>query len=185
MFVYTQSSRLRLREFALGDERLLLDLDSDPEVMRFLSGGEPTPMEQIEKDMPRILGYAQKYNHKLGIWVAELNETPEFVGWFLLRPDKKKPEDIKNLELGYRLKKKFWNQGLATEMSKVLIQKAFSELGADTVYARTHLLNVGSWSVMKKLGMTFVKEYQDEEIPWSDQRAVYYEMTRAQWLSLR
>jgi RimJ/RimL family protein N-acetyltransferase len=153
--------------------------------MRYLSDGKATPMEQIQKDMPRILSYAEKLEHKLGIWVAHLGATDEFMGWFHLRPDKKQPDDLKRLELGYRLKKKFWGQGCATEMSRVLVDLAFALPTTESVYARAHVLNVGSWSVMKKLGMTFVKDYLDEEIPWADKRAVIYEITREQWTNLQ
>jgi RimJ/RimL family protein N-acetyltransferase len=181
MYIYAQSQRLYLREFTAADAALLFDLDSDPEVMRYLSDGKATPMDQIQKDMPRILSYADKLDHKLGIWVAHLKDTDEFIGWFLLRPDKKSPDNLKNIELGYRLKKKFWRQGYATEMSQILIDMAFALPTTETVFAKTHVLNVGSWSVMKKLGMTFVKEYLDDDVPWADKRCVFYEITREQW----
>jgi RimJ/RimL family protein N-acetyltransferase len=185
MYIYAQSERLYLREFIPTDAGLLFDLDSDPEVMRFLSDGKTTPIEQIQNDMPRILNYAQKHDHKLGIWVAHLNSSDEFIGWFLLRPDKKRPDDLKNIELGYRLKQKFWRQGFATEMSQVLLRKAFDLPATEAVFARTHLLNVGSWSVMKKLGMTFKHEYLEDDFIGADKRAVLYEITREQWANLQ
>ena len=185
MYIYAESERLYLREFTPADAALLYDLDSDPEVMRYLTDGKTTPMEQIQKDMPRILSYADKLDHKLGIWVAHLMDTDEFIGWFLLRPDKKSPDNLKNIELGYRLKKKFWGQGYATEMSRILVDKAFALTTTETVFARTHLLNVGSWSVMKKLGMTFKHEYLEDDFIGEDKRAVLYEITREQWTNLQ
>ena len=55
MDVYLETERLRLRRFTAADVELLVELDSDPEVMRFLTG-QPTPREEIENVvLPGIL----------------------------------------------------------------------------------------------------------------------------------
>jgi hypothetical protein len=51
------------------------------------------------------------------------------------RPDRKTLDRVNELELGYRLKKKFWGKGYVTEVSRALIQKAFRDCGADFVFA--------------------------------------------------
>ena len=48
MQVLLESERLVLRRFTEGDAENLFDLDSDPEVMRYLSGGTPTPREVVQ-----------------------------------------------------------------------------------------------------------------------------------------
>lgn len=179
--IYLESKRLILRPVTPSDAANFLDLDSDPNVMRYLTDGKPSTKEEVAQAMERIAGLQKKFEGRLGIWMAEEKATGELVGWFLLRPDKKDPENTKDLELGYRLKAKYWRKGLATEMSRELMRKAFTELGASTVWAKTMKKNEGSWGVMKKLGMTFEKEFIEDDFPGSDKNGVRYSITRAEY----
>src|SRR5437773_389107 len=44
-----ETERLRLRPFTPDDVENLVELDSDPQVMRYINGGRPTPREEIER----------------------------------------------------------------------------------------------------------------------------------------
>src|SRR5512140_2885474 len=99
------TGRLYLRRFCPHDAPLLFELDSDAEVMRFITKGQPTPLAQIENEiLPRVLGYYRK-SPPQGCWATHLADGDEFIGWFHLRPDKITPEEM---ELGYRLKRSAW-----------------------------------------------------------------------------
>ncbi len=103
----------------------LFDLDSDPEVMRFINGGTPTPRDVIEHDLlPRFLSYYERFAG-YGFWAAIDKATGEFLGWFHFRP----PEGASpgEVELGYRLRQAAWGQGYGTEASRALIRKGFTE----------------------------------------------------------
>ena len=55
-----ETERLQLRRFTAADADLLVELDSDPAVMRFINGGRPTPRSEIEDDvLPAWLGYVR------------------------------------------------------------------------------------------------------------------------------
>lgn len=181
--IVLQTERLYLRQFRLEDTTLLFELDSDPEVMRFITKGKPTPIRQIEEEiLPRLLGYYTQSPPR-GCWAAHLLATGEFIGWFHLRPDKLQPEEM---ELGYRLKRSAWGQGLATEGSQALVQSAFTELPYEKVSARTLLENLASQRVMQKAGLRFECHfiYPLEVIPeWSEaeRRAIKYSLTREEF----
>lgn len=136
----------------------LVELDSDPEVMRYLNGGIPTPREMIEREsLPRFLTYYERYDG-FGIWAAIEKSHGAFIGWFSLRPhDDSRPEET---ELGYRLRRSTWGQGYATEGARALIRKGFTELGVQRVTANTYEHNTGSRRVMEKGGMTLVRRYR-------------------------
>jgi RimJ/RimL family protein N-acetyltransferase len=68
----------------------------------------------------------------LGFWSAQTRAAGDFLGWFHLRP----VEDG-CVDLGYRLRKATWNQGYATEVSRALIRKCFTDLGVPRVVAHT------------------------------------------------
>jgi RimJ/RimL family protein N-acetyltransferase len=178
--VFLTTARMAFRWFTPADGSLLFELDSDPEVMRFISKGEPTPMARIEQVfLPRILGYT-RLSPPQGFWVALSKDAPEFIGWFHLRPDKLEPEEM---ELGYRLKRRFWGQGLATEGARALIDKAFYHWGYPKVCARTLAGNLASQRVMAKCGLRFETEfyYGEDLLPgWSfeERCAVKYSATR-------
>ena len=164
---------------------MLFELDSDPEVMRFITKGKPTPLEQIEKEiLPRVLSYYQK-SPTQGCWAAHLSGSDDFVGWFHLRPDKITPEEM---ELGYRLRRAAWGRGLATEGSRALVEVGFREWGCAKISARTLIGNLASQRVMQKAGLQFECEfvYSVEMIPgWTEEerRAVKYGLSLEQFLA--
>ena len=72
----------------------------------------------------------------------------------------------------------------ATEGSRALIDKAFAELGAERVYASTMVVNTGSWRVMEKAGLRYVRTFYGDwpvKIPGDEDGDVEYAIDRAQW----
>ena len=133
MDIFLQTERLVLRRFTRDDADLLVSLDGDPEVMAFVTGGVPTSRAEIESDfLPAFLSYYQRYEG-FGFWAAVEQATGDFLGWFHFRP---RPDAVPGeVELGYRLRKSAWGSGYATEGSRALIRKGFSEFGVQRVVA--------------------------------------------------
>lgn len=149
MTTILETNRLRLREFEDSDVESLFALDSDPDVMRYISDGKTSTREHIEQAIPRVRAYYQEHAG-LGIWVAELKESREFIGWACL----KHLDQTDLIEVGYRLMKEFWNQGYATEAAAALIQYGFDEHGLDKIVAITNPENKASQRVLEKCGLT-------------------------------
>lgn len=175
---YLQTERMDLRQLGPDDEENLFDLDQDPEVMRFLSGGIPSSREQVRAAVIRIEGLFQRYQGRFGLWAAIERGSGEFMGWFLFRPCKKDPDNVERIELGYRLKQKFWKKGYATEGSQAIIAKGFQELSLKEIFAETAKSNLSSQNVMKKVGLTFAKEYFDPEFAFLKENIVMYVISR-------
>ena len=178
-----RTERLILRRFTPQDALLLHDLDSDPQVMRFITSGRPTPLAQIETEiLPRVLSYYLRTPPQ-GVWAAHRVSDREFIGWFHLRADKFEPSEM---ELGYRLKRSAWGQGLATEGSHALLRKGFSEWGHEKISARTLRNNTASRRVMEKIGMMLEGEFvypadMTPDLPAEEREAVKYSITRQQY----
>src|SRR5204862_2010193 len=69
--IFLETERLILREFTEDDADNLVELDGDPDVMRFINGGRPTPRQEIEDDyLPAFLAYYQRFEG-YGFWAAE------------------------------------------------------------------------------------------------------------------
>lgn len=139
------SARLRLERLGRAHIDDLVELDSDPEVVRYVGGQSPT-RHQYETDIvQRIVEYDEDPYGFLAAY-----EGGVFVGWFHLRPS---VVDPKMLELGYRLKRMTWGRGIATEGSRAILRYAFEELGEAAVDACAVPANVASTRVMVKCGM--------------------------------
>jgi len=158
MYVCPETERLKLRRFTPADADHLFTLDSDPEVMRYLNGGTPTPRAVIEDQvLPRIIRDRPEPSGA-GFWAAVEKSTGEFIGWFSLRPlPGSSPPDA---ELGYRIRRASWGRGYATEGATALIRVAFSTAGLERVHATTYEDNLASRRVMEKLGMILVRRFR-------------------------
>jgi RimJ/RimL family protein N-acetyltransferase len=176
-----KTARLTLRQLTADDVDNLFDLNGDPEVMRCLTGGEPTPREEIrDRFIPFHLGTYDRLD-RLGTWAAE-SADGQFLGWFHFRPA---PDgDISNVELGYRLIRAAWGQGYATEGSRALISMGFTDLGVERVFAHTMTVNQASRHVLEKCGLTLVRTFPYDgpyAIEGADQGEVEYALTRPEW----
>ncbi len=182
MWVFLETERLVLRRFTEADADNLFGLDSDPEVMHFITGGRPTRREDIVSDvLPAFLRYYESFPG-YGFWAAIEKSTGEFLGWFHLRPrDGSLPDQP---ELGYRLRRSAWGKGYGTEGSRALICKGFTEFGARRVFAETMAVHTASRRVMEKAGLTFVRTF-DRRSPYKiagrEQRDVEYALSRSAW----
>jgi RimJ/RimL family protein N-acetyltransferase len=180
--VILTTPRLTIRQFTEDDVDNLVNLNSDPEVMRFL--GRSAPREVLRDEViPFYLGVYQRYD-RLGHWAAESASDGEFLGWFHFRPDPF--GDITNVDLGYRLRRAAWNRGYATEGSRALITMGFTDLGVQRVYAHAMALNTASRHVMEKCGLTLVSTTayagpDADVIDGAEHGEVEYALTKPEW----
>ncbi|HEX3175532.1 MAG TPA: GNAT family N-acetyltransferase [Methylomirabilota bacterium] len=143
-----QTRRLRLRRLRPGDEADLITLDSDPEVMRWVGSpaGVKSPQETAERARQRI----GTDHGPMGFWALETRADDRFCGLGALI----RMPDGADVELAYRLHRRAWGQGYATEAGAALLDYAFATLALPRVVAVTYPDNRGSQRVLDKLGFT-------------------------------
>lgn len=182
MEVFLETERLILRRFTPADLDNLVELDSDPAVMRYLTGGLPTAREVVrDRILPNMLAWYDRRPER-GWWAAAERATGAFLGWFALTVDSDDPPS--EVDLGYRLRRSAWGRGYATEGSRALIGKAFTELGVERVYAQTMAVNAASRRVMEKAGLRYLRTFHlewDDPIEGTEHGEVEYELRRADW----
>lgn len=183
MKVFLETERLFLRCFTEDDGDFLFDLDSDPDVMRFITGGLATSQAEIETDvLPNFLRWHER-SEKFGYFAAVEKATGDFLGWFEFRPPGNRDDD-KSVELGYRLRGSAWGKGYATEGSRALIRKGFTELGVRRVFAEAMAVNHASRRVMEKAGLSYVRTFHAEwpyRIEGEEHGDVEYALSRDEW----
>jgi len=178
-----RTPRLELRPMMPVHLPLLHQLDTDPEVMRFILGRARTAGETDTFWGPRCADTSAD-TAGLGWWVGFHDQT--FIGWWDLSPGT--AVDINAVieaEIGWRVLRARWRRGFASEGARVLLSHAFDTVGLHRVWAETMAVNVASRGVMRAIGMHHVRTEQrqwDQPLPGADQGEAIYEITRGDWL---
>lgn len=182
------TERLELQPMGPRHLPFLHRLDSDPQVMRYLLGRARTPEEIDAFWGPRCADTAADHLG-LGWWVGFQDDA--FVGWWSLEPGDSEPSSPAGphqAEIGWRVMRRHWRRGLATEGASALLSHGFEAVGLQRIWAETMAVNTPSRGVMRKLGMrhvgTEVREW-DDPLPGSDQGETTYEITAAEWAGSR
>lgn len=163
--------RLRLEPF--NDSHLggLYAIDSDAEVMRYITG-KPATREETQAVIARVKARWVEWGFS---WWAFIEQgSNEIVGSGCIQylgRDTANP-----LEIGWRLRRDKWRQGYASEAAERMAAFAFETVGADLLTAVCDLDNINSARVMQRLGMTFrgVENWYESEVNT-------YAMTRNAW----
>lgn len=148
-------------------------LNSDPDVLRY-TGDEP--FASVEEARQFLANYDAYEKWGYGRLNCYRKDTGEYLGWCGLKYHPAEDET----DLGYRLKKKFWNQGYATEASAFCLQYGFEKLCLPFIVARILKENSASVRVAEKLGMRFWKEHD-----FHGQPGLYYRITKEDYFSHR
>ncbi len=175
------TDRLRLRRFAATDIDWLVALDNDPEVMRFINGGEPVSRNYILRN---ILPVFMRPDVLPGFRVISLRDDDVALGWCCLRGDRGPPR------LGYRLQRSAWGQGYAVEAARGLLNAGFGQ-GTDLVTATTYEDNIASVRVLEKLGFSLRRRFRADPAEQDTARSgdaepwpgwdLEYQLTRDEW----
>ncbi len=161
--------RLYLREIDPEDLDFLVDLHSDPEVMKYI--GPLRNAKQVERRLKRIRsGY--KATPGFGIWLACKDSNTQPIGWACL----KDLDQTREIEVGYRLAKQFWGKGYATELTVGLLNYGFNEIGLQQIVAVARPDNTASIRVLSKAGIVFEKMSY-----YYKSKVVYYRITKSEY----
>jgi len=161
MDVYIETERLILRPVLETDLEGMFELDSDPDVHKYL-GNKPIKTKEEAK---KAIDYIVKQYHERGIgrWAVVDKATKEFMGWSGLKLNTKEESYHPNFsdfhDVGYRFIKRFWGKGYATESAKAAIDYAFNTMQLQTVYGITEMGNEASHNVLLKLGLIHEENY--------------------------
>jgi [ribosomal protein S5]-alanine N-acetyltransferase len=158
MDILFQSKRLLFRRFTLDDAALLYQLNSDPEVVKYVHE-PPTTKENAPQVIKDII--LPQYELGLGRWAVFLKYTEDFIGWCGLKYIKENDE----IDLGYRFMKQYWGNGYATEAAISCINYAFAHLDVSNIIAKAHIDNTASLKVIEKCGMRFLREDVEDHCP--------------------
>jgi ribosomal-protein-alanine N-acetyltransferase len=171
MKVFAETTNLILRELVTSDDKGMFELDSNPEVLRYLYTEPQTIIEQ-SRDVIEFIR-KQYQENGIGRWAVIEKQSGNFIGWAGLKLVKQRINNHTNYyDVGYRLIPRYWGNGYATEVSKVSVEYGFDVLKLDLICATASIYNLASRKVLEKTGLIFKEEflYEGEPEAWYEIR---------------
>lgn len=167
-----ETERLILRPFTEDDAQASWEMNTDPNVMRYLGGVDDITVDDV-RGMVKKSTLADYEKHGFGRHAVIHKQSGEFMGFTGL----KYIIELDEVDIGWRLKHKFWRQRYAYESAVPCVEFAFNDLGLDRIISLANVDNIASTALMKKLGMTYEKE-----VHIYGEDAVYYALNKTDWL---
>jgi len=155
------TERLKLRPWLDTDAEPFIQLNKDPEVMRFFPSTQTT--DETLRQIDRIKKHFTDYGY--GLYAIERLDNHQFIGYTGFAHPSFKSHFTPCIEVGWRLSKDNWGRGFATEAAKACITHGFGILGFNEIYSFTATINLPSISVMKKSGLQLVGEFEHPILP--------------------
>lgn len=148
--IVAETARLRLRTWDKGDSDRFYAALNTQAVMRWLGGVQDRAA--WDKALERLDGYQRDLGHTF--WIVERKADGDLLGFCgLKRVNAEGAHNPGDMEVGWRLREEAWGQGIAKEAAIASLDLAFNRFAAPHVVAFTVSGNVGSWGLMKRLGM--------------------------------
>jgi ribosomal-protein-alanine N-acetyltransferase len=173
-----ETERLLIREILPTDESGMFELDSDPLVHRFVGRKPVSEIEESRQVIQRIRG--QYVDYGIGRWAMVEKGTNAFIGWTGFKYITEEINDHSGYhDLGYRLCRRFWGKGYATESAKACRDHAFEKLGLQKIYAMAHVENAESLHVLEKTGLKVTGSFV-----YDGQPKAWLELDKNEWKQL-
>lgn len=147
--IIARTERLMMRDLALEDAGNILLLNSDPEVLRYVGD---VPFTDIDAAARWIAEHKVHLPHGYGRWSVELVD-----GTWIGRCSLRRHADG-GTEMGYRLLRRHWSKGYATELVRGLIELGSEHFGVSTILIKIAQENAASIRVAEKCGAKLWKE---------------------------
>src|SRR6476661_7130403 len=161
--VFCETQRFLLRELLPTDIDGMFEMDADGDVHKFLGNMPVSSKEQVAGIINFI---RQQYDtYGIGRWAVLDKHTNEFLGWAGLKFMTEETNGKKGFyDLGYRLIKRYWGKGIATECAIASLAYAFDTLEVNEVYGMASVENIGSNRVLQKAGLKFMGTFEHKGI---------------------
>jgi RimJ/RimL family protein N-acetyltransferase len=154
--VTLETPRLVLRRWREEDIAPMAAVNADPEVMRWIRDGSVRDEQQTRAG---VQAWESEWESQgFGLFAVEIRSTGELAGFTGLSVPNFLPEVLPAVEVGWRLGRSHWGQGLATEAAAAAVRFGFEERGLERIVSIAQVGNAASERVMTKRGMHLVRE---------------------------
>lgn len=170
-----ETERLILRELIPTDLDGMFELDSNPEVHKYLGNNPVKTKAESKKILENV--FNQYRERGIGRFAAIEKSSGDFIGWTGLKFNTGDNEALGEkrdfYDIGYRFIQRYWGKGYATESSLKMLDFGFKELNLKTIVGAAETGNIASNQVLKKIGLKF-----KETFPFEDVKVNWYELNK-------
>jgi [ribosomal protein S5]-alanine N-acetyltransferase len=172
MALISETERILFRHLSLDDVPALTEILSDPEVMTHSVRGvcdEAATRRFVEWCL------ACYQSHGIGPWALIEKATSSLIGFCGIGPER--IGEMEEINLGYRLARRYWGRGLATESARAALTYAFETLAFDSVVVIIEPEHTASLRVAEKAGF-----HKFQDIAFHEKQVRLYRVTRDDWM---
>lgn len=163
MSIVAESERLALYQFSSRDIDGFYHLNHDPVVLQYTGDKAFQNKQEVEAF---IQAYSHYQEHGFGRWSVYLKADNRYLGFCGLRFSTESQE----VDIGYRIVREYWGQGIATEAASIALELGFKQFNIASIVGRAMQANRASFAVLKKLSFKFEKDFSEQGIMWSQYR---------------
>lgn len=166
MTFHIETERLILRELRPTDLQGMFELDSDPEVHKYLGN---KPVKTIDESQKMIENIINQYKERgIGRFAVIEKASGNFAGWSGIKfntGDKETLGEKRDFhDIGYRFIPKYWGKGYASETSFATLHFGFTKLNLETIVGVAETENIASNKVLQKIGLQFKEVFPHEDV---------------------
>lgn len=145
-----------MRNWNTNDLLPFTEMCQDKEVMKYF------PNLLSEKNAKNFIEHMQVHLKKFGFcyFAVDILETNQFIGFTGILHQNYESPFTPCIDIGWRLKRSYWNKGYATEAANACLKFASNQLNLKEIYSIASKINVNSIAVMKKIGMKYHSDFQ-------------------------
>ncbi len=152
-FMYiTETERLRVGTWTFEDWRGFGRIAGDPQVVRLIGDGQPWGEARVQAWVQKQI--ANQAGQGYCRYKLELRASGEVVGFCGLDQFGTTGE----VEIGWWIASARWDQGLASEAARAVLEYAHTVLGLKRLISVCHVENGASRRIMEKLGLKFERK---------------------------
>lgn len=185
MFPFSVSDGgVTLRDFTESDRAGFLGWASDDLIYKYMTF-RFTSEREAEAEFERLLDHPSRLvrpreHYYLALLACEVGgETFAGITGFDVHGDR-------SGEFGWYLASRYWNHGLATRATLLLLRLGFEQLGLELLTATCDPENSASRRVLEKTGLRFVRESVTPVATWQGpRRRLEFAIDRAAWARWR
>lgn len=163
MNLILETERLLLRPLALSDAQAMFAMDSNPNVHKYLGNHTVNSIDEVYSYIKNI--QKQYLDNGIGRFAVVIKLTNEVIGWagikFIREPEN---NHVNFYDIGYRLQEKHWRKGYALESATAWLEYGFNEMKIPIIYASAHIENLGSNTILQKIGMKQNGQFYYEDL---------------------
>ncbi|HXH90956.1 MAG TPA: GNAT family N-acetyltransferase [Thermoanaerobaculia bacterium] len=153
-----ETDRLYIRPWTPADRPAFTGLTEDPEVMRYVHGGQPYAEDEVDEWFTRQARQLAEHDVCMGALIEKA--TGRLVGIAGTQP----LGTTGNFEIGWWLARDVWGRGYATEAGGAAMRHVLETLGHKRVVAIIDPDNEPSKRVVGRLGMHYESRVTGEQL---------------------